>query len=403
MPSSAFASPDYLPGFVRSGTFVIPSVPNAVLQEKHTRERTGYLPVGTVVFVETCIQLNEDASTAALTDPKKTYCEIVSSLGVNGLVRRDKIKLLGDSKVGVAVGDKKVLIYPADATTPTGKTVSEFSRTDHWYVEIVGEKVPGFYDVLLPWTAKERAKWRDGRLAKKTVESGEVIVIDAAKLKARPVEFKPVTGTLVKKLQEKIGLPTSELLAKISKTIDKVAEDLRGVRNLQCIVDVKLVQELGLRIFGTGLGLVGTLNLFEKGHLYEIDTDFIMIDGRPRHTVISLKKVKCEVVLVPFPVWMTAMGLFVDRAPSLGNSILVINEKNLSGYGSGVIIPVDVSDTPPMFEIKDWYDYQRRLRLLRKNIPRSKLLKSLPSEEADIFLHFLLNKIAFFYPELLEK
>jgi len=374
-------------GFVREGAFVISREPNAVINGVPTRTKLGYLPVGSVVFVRNCFPVREGASQRGMIAPReRDYCDVTSEVGINGLVRKDLIQVIEERWVAIAIGDSEVLIRRKDLATK----LSSFSRTSGVFVEVIGRENPEFYRVRLPWS-----EGQEGFIEAADQERNLIRLLDGNSLDVAPVEFRSVRDYTTD------HLPTSYIAQKLDETVDRIAEELDVVENLECLVDLSIVGETGVRIFGNGLGLKGAVEFFSKGFMYDTDVDLMFRGRSPLLTFVTVKKLKCENNPLPHPATMTSLSLFVDRPPKEGNRVLWL--KGTEGGEDGAHIVVDVNDAPPMIKISNWYDYQRELTTLRRNVPGNVFLRSLEPSDREAVLHYMLSKAAFFYPTTYDE
>ena len=385
-------------GFVSMGTFVIERVPNQIRNGTNTRTVKAYLPVGTPVFLSDCdIPINEGASrlgtavtNVASSKQEHPYCDIVTSLGIDGLVRQGQVTRLEGNGVVVAIADTSI-----ELLSPTSdQSAGSFSRTYGAYVEVIGESTQ-HYDVRMPWSKPANLQ---GRLLKGSQEGeGRTYVhLDATAQFAVPVEFRSLTGEVYEQLQSVTGMPVSYLMNQLSRGLDSVASDLNGLTNLQCITSVDATVQAGVEIFGTGLGMQATTNLFPAGFKYEFGMDLMFANDQFLRTLITMKKLRCETILVPHPVEMTAFGLFGDRPPTDGNSFIFLNSNPES---TGLLAVPEEGVSPPMFRIRNWYEYDQRVADLRRSMTDNKWFRSLRPAERDVLLHYILEQVALFASE----
>ena len=383
-------------GFVSMGTFVIEREPNQVRNGKKTRTIKAYLPVGTPVFLSNCdIPINEGASRLktsvtnfASSSRVYPYCDIVTSLGIDGLVREGQVTRFEGNGVAVAIADTPIEVLSPTSDQPAGS----FSRTSGVYVEVIGDSTQ-HYDVRMPWSAPANMQ---GRLLKGSQEGRMYVHLDATAQFAEPVEFRSFTGEVYQQLQRVSGAPVSYLVKQLSRGLDSVASDLNSLTNLQCITTVNVEAQAGVKIFGTGLGIQTTTNLFESGFKYEVGMDLLFANNQFLRTLITMKKLRCETILAPHPVEMTAFGLFGDRRPTDGNSFIFLNSNPET---TDLLAVPDEGVSPPMFRIRDWYEYDRRTADLQRSMTNNKWFSSLRPAERDVLLHYILEQVALFSPE----
>ena len=376
------------------GAFVIEREPNQFRNGKRTRTVKAYLPVGTPVFFSDCgIPINEGAaletSVTNLASSSRVYpyCDVVTSLGIDGLVRQEQVTRLEGNSVAVAIADTPIEVLSPSSDQPIGR----FSRTSGVYVEIIGDSTQ-HYDVRMPWSTPADIQ---GRLLKGPQEERTYVHLDATAQFAEPVQFRALTGEVYEELQRVSGAPVSYPVNQLSRGLDSVASDLDSLTNLQCITTVGVEAKAGIDIFGTGLGIRTTANLFEAGFKYDVAMDLMFAGDQVLRTLITLRKLRCETILVPYPVEMIAFGLFGDRSPADGNSFLFISKPEATPL---IAVPDD-GVSPPMFRIHNWYEYERRIADLQGIMTNNMWFSSLRPAERDVLLHYILEQVASFSPE----
>ena len=372
------------------GTFVIEREPNQIRNGTKTRTIKAYLPVGTPVFLSDCgIPIKERASqpetaisNRASSRQEYPYCDIVTPLGIDGLVRQKQVTRFEGNGVAVAIGDTEIEVLDPSSDQPVGS----FSRTSGVYVEVIDESTQ-HYNVRMPWSNLP------GRLLKGSQEEPTYVHLNATAQFAAPVEFRSFTGAVNEQLQRVSSMPVSYLMKQLSRGLDSIASDLNSLTNLQCITTVDATVQAGVEIFGTGLGIQTATNLFEPGFKYELGMDLMFADDQPLRTLITMKKLRCETVFVPHPVEMTAFGIFGDRPPADGNSFIFLNSN--PEMVELLTVP-DEGVSPPMFRIRNWYDYDRRVAHLQHSMSSNKWFRSLRPAERDVLLHYILKQVAWF-------
>ena len=305
-----------------------------------------------------------------------------------GLVRQEQVTRFEGNGVAVAIADTPSEVLSLSSDQPVGS----FSRTSGVYVDVIGESTQ-HYDVRMPWSVPANVQ---GRLLKGPQEGRTYVHLDATAQFAEPVEFRSFTGEVLRGATAgSSGEPVSYLVNQLSRGLQSVASDLNSLSNLQCITTLNVEVQAGIEIFGTGLGIQTTTNLFEPGFKYEVSMDFMFANNQLLRTLIAMKKLRCETIFIPYPVEMTAFGLFGDRRPSDGNSFLFLNPNPET---TALLAVPDEGVSPAMFRIRDWYEYDQRIADLQSIMTNNMWFSSLPPAERDVLLHYILEQVASFSP-----
>jgi hypothetical protein len=184
------------PAFVRKGAFLLSPEPSVQRNGRWVHDLVGYAPVGTVVYVEEGSPSRELFNYGQ--DRYESYVAVRSDLGVPGLLRSDLKTDLGETQVLVPVGDRRIPIRTQGSTRYESRRLAEFSRSDGAYLVLVGDADSEFYDVELPWTAAEGRPADRGRLRRRWVDEGEVLLLSRdAVAPAPPASSEsPWSGTI---------------------------------------------------------------------------------------------------------------------------------------------------------------------------------------------------------------
>ena len=305
-------------GFVSLGTFVVEREPNQVRNGRRTRTVKAYLPVGTPVFLSNCdtfiregASLETSVTSLASSSRVHRYCDVVTSLGIHGLVRQEQVTRFEGRRVAVAIADTLIEILNPSSDQPVGS----FSRTSGVYVEVIGDSTQ-YYDVRMPWSEPANIP---GRLLKGSREGHSYVLIDATAKFAEPVEFGSLTD---EELPSVSRMLFSGLLDPLIKGL---TSELNHLTDLQCITTVSIDLQAGIEAFGTGLGIQTATNLFEAGFKYEIRKVGMFANNRLLRTLIAMKKNRCETVPSPRLAKMIAFGLFRHGPPEDGNSFIFLD------------------------------------------------------------------------------
>ena len=201
-------------GFIVAGAYVLETNPTHVIDNRLTYRTVAYLGVGKIVYVDSCdteISTRRPAVYGLSLDSQsgriETYCNIVTSSGIHGYVREDRVEYLGEEKIAIAIGESDIPVSHTLSVESSGRT---FSRTNGVYVVIIDESRNGYYEVRIPWSSDETG-WLS--LSEK---GSSYYVIDGTSRDVVPVEFEPFTDSVTQQIEALVGLPVEDILNEIS-------------------------------------------------------------------------------------------------------------------------------------------------------------------------------------------
>jgi hypothetical protein len=177
-------APDSGYAVVTQGAFLLSKNPEIPLQNPRFHSLEGYLPIGTVVWVDQDKKkiYNRDK------DRLEDYFFIRSELGYDGLIRKDLLVRFGDKPMAVPVGPRKVELYrkPYSETDKPDDCEQDdrcihFSRNDDVHLEIIeGKQENDYYKVMLyrHRHVRDYPMQEEGWISKNRVKYGSVKIVD---------------------------------------------------------------------------------------------------------------------------------------------------------------------------------------------------------------------------------
>jgi hypothetical protein len=137
---------------------------------------------------------------------------------------------------------------------------------DGKYLRVTDDKDDEFYTVELTWP-KGKSLPDKGKLRKKWVSSGEVLLLSSEKItpnvpriaagdQAQKDEY---LSKIAKKVQEAVGMRMEEVLS-----------FLKDLDSLQCMLSAEANADIGMKVFGAGLGLEFALKLKKEDRMYKL-------------------------------------------------------------------------------------------------------------------------------------
>jgi hypothetical protein len=382
------------PAFVKIGTFILSDEHLVKIGDRNYCKIVGYIPVGTVVYHD------PDKSKKVLFNKKKaryeTYIFVESDIGISGLLLED-IKVEIEQPVLIPVSNNIIPIQTSNSTKTDPKNLSAYSRSDGEFLVVLDDKDPDFYDVELPWTGTNDRTPDKGKLFKRYVEDGDVLHISPDTVKTQHPRIYNLTGT-----SKTIGLAEDDYLLtlahKIKNRVNEKAEDiyqfLKNLDALKCLVSTKGNIDIGVKVFGTGLGLSFAVDLKEKDRFYDFGTRIYYLGTQEYLKFITVKVIHCQ-DHIPY-----RAALFLLQKADL------TTVKRVSVWAKDIDRNLNLSHCPSiskddaarhMFSITGYESYHRALTFLETMAEQGGgYLSELNPYDCRVVLNIILSELAYF-------
>jgi hypothetical protein len=274
--------------FVTKGAFILSEKPMIWRSGRLVHELIGYLPVGTVVFFDDDTPIKKLFNWES--DQEEKYVFVETDLGIAGLLREDLKLNLEKTPVLIPVGNRRIPIYTSNSTKDKVQNLSEFSRSDGEYLRVIDDKDDEFYNVELTWP-RGKSPPDKGKIRKRWVSIGEVLLLSQETIKRNPprisggdqVQKDEYLAKIVQKVQDTVGMKTDEIMS-----------FLKDLDSLQCMLSAGAKADLGVKIFGAGLGLEFALNLKKEDRLYKLGQCTYYRGNEAYKRFIILKDIVCK-------------------------------------------------------------------------------------------------------------
>jgi hypothetical protein len=373
---------------VTKGAFLLSEKPTVWRGGRLIHDLIGYLPIGTVVYFD------GDAAAKKLfnweSDREEKYLFVETDIGIVGLLRENLKVHLEKAPVLIPVGNRTLPIYTPNSTKERLQKLSEFSRSDGEYLRVVDDKDDEFYDVELSWP-KDRFPADKGRIRKRWVAAGEILFLSKETISQKPprisrgdqVQKDGILMRIAQKVQNTAGLNVPEILS-----------FLNDLDSLQCMLSAGAQADLGVKIFGAGLGFDFALNLKREDRLYKIGQCTYSRNDQIYKQFFFLKDIVCK----------------DNRPHRLVN--FVIQEMDLDPAKRTVVsvedLPEDIKkewktsfqgkDAPKcMIRIEGYDNYSRVFSLFEKEADEGGgYLSTLNAFDRRILINLILSEIAYF-------
>lgn len=405
---------------VQAGAFVIPSsgLPWTDPEGRAAGKRIGYMRVGTVVKVGPCLHVNgpDDASTGQ-------YCDIRSETGVEGKTLKSSLHFLKRGEK-IAVARTEIKLYAPDNAA---KRRGSFSRNSHPVIRLNDswqDKEPGgLIRVSFPDSQGQSDTTIKQAILKEDLVNCYVIETPDNELNA-PVKYerqRSESGINIL-VGEKVSLwsikqatsnTASALASKVitelgwqndtedesKELIEKVFDvSVSTLDKIFCVSDIKADVSAGFDLLGNGLKISGSLPVYQKGKLFDIDVDVVEKSDVAKYWMVTTKTVVCEVgagVVDSRPKAVESVSVILIRKGPLSSAV-VLNTDGAKRYGLQIPSAVDDANTPRLFELDSFVDYNRALRYLKRQIVNSGVGDQINHKEMVILQHAMINKFAYF-------
>ena len=408
-------------GVISAGAFVIPSegLDWTDPEGRATGKRIGYMRVGTVVKIGACRHVNGASGSGG------TYCDVQSETGIAGKTHANRIFPLERGKT-YAVARKEIILYDRN---DKDRRRDSFSRNLGTIIEVVGdiETTPsdGNVDVIASYNLGIPDALTDLSIKKKHLTEGTYVISYAASGNGPPTKlagqfdatgkevlgggpvalwaFKPVAEgtmeTLVNKVVSDLGWksnPAEDAKELISTAFELVSGVLDRV---YCVAQINVDVSAGFKFFGNGLELEGSIPIYEKGKLFDIDIDVLEKDGRAKYWVVTAKTVVCQMgasLLDSMPQAVEAVSFMImQNLPHTGNAARLTRGMP-PRFGLTVPLAVDAENNPRLFEVSGFTNYMGARNLIMYSIAQSSMLELLDQSEREALAHALISKLGSF-------
>ncbi len=274
--------------FVTKGAFILSEKPSVWRNGRLVHDLIGYLPIGTVVYFKGDSPIKKLFNWES--DQEEKYLSVETDIGIAGLLREDLKVNLEKTPILIPVGNRSIPIYTSSSTKDRGQKLSEFSRSDGEYLRLVDDKDDEFYDVELSWP-KGKTPPDKGRIRKRWVSIGEVLLLSQETIQQRPPRISKDDSAqkedylvkIAQKVQDTVGMKMEEILS-----------FLKDLDSLQCMLSAGAQVDLGVKIFGAGLGLEFALNLKQEDRIYKLGHCTYYRGDEKHKQFITLKDIVCK-------------------------------------------------------------------------------------------------------------
>ena len=274
--------------FVTRGAFLLSQKPTVWRSGRLVHDLIGYLPVGTVVYFD------EGSATRKLfnweADREEKYLFVETEIGMAGLLREDLKVNLEKTRVLIPIGNRSIPIYTSNSTRDKVQKLSEFSRSDGVYLRLVDEKDDEFYDVELSWP-KGKSPPDKGKIRKRWVGIGEVSLLSQETIRQKPPRIlrddAAQKGEMLAKIAEKVK-------DAVGTKMEEILSFLKDLDSLQCMLSAGAQVDLGVKIFGAGLGLEFALNLKREDRIYKLGQCTYYRGNEKYKQFLTLKDIVCK-------------------------------------------------------------------------------------------------------------
>ena len=284
------------PAFVNNGAFLLSREATVLRNDRLFHDIVGYIPVGTVVYYDPAGHQKEMFNYDRSTFEKYRWVE--SDIGLAGLLRIDLKQDIEDD-ILVPVANRRIGIQTLDSTKYDTKKLSEFSRSDGVFLKIVDDTDPDFFIVDLPWTASEGRAPDRGKLFRRFVEDGELRrlspeTVETVYPRVYEKEKRHPAEPSVETEPEYLRDIAAAVAGKIDESADAVKLFLQNLEQIQCILSSDADLDLGVKIFGAGLGISFALDLKEKDRVWDIGSRTYYKGDRIYKSFVTLKAIACR-------------------------------------------------------------------------------------------------------------
>jgi hypothetical protein len=274
--------------FVTKGAFILSENPTIWKSGRLVHELIAYLPIGTVVYFDYNSAIKKLFNWES--DQEEKYLFVETDIGMTGLLREDLKVNLEKAPVLIPVGNRSIPIYTSNSTKDKVQKLSEFSRSDGEYLRLIDDKDDEFYNVELTWP-KGKSPPDRGKIRKRWVNIGEVLLLSQETINQNPphvsrgdhAQKDDYLSKIAQKVQDTVGMKMEEVLS-----------FLKDLDSFQCMLSAGAKADLGVKIFGTGLGLEFALNLKKEDRIYKLGQCTYYRGEEAYKQFIILKDVVCK-------------------------------------------------------------------------------------------------------------
>jgi hypothetical protein len=259
------------------------------------------------------------------------------------------------------------------------------------YLIVIDDQDPEFYDVELPWTATANHPPDRGRLRKRWVTEGEVRLLFPEALQQ---EYPRVSEGKQSQDDSYLARFAEKVRDTVGMDVGTIMSFLKDLDSLRCLLRAEADVDIGVKIFGAGLGLEFALALKREDRFYDLG-EIIYYQGNEVYLrFLTLKDIACK----------------DNRPHRLVN--FVIQEADLDPAKRTLVSIDDLPETikrewKPSFQGKeapkrmiriDGYDsYHRAFSFLeRESTEGGGYLSTLNAYDRRIVINIILTQIAYF-------
>lgn len=375
--------------FVIKGAFILSEKPSVWKNARLVHDLIGYLPIGTVVYFDPDAEMRELFNYDR--DMYEHYLFVETDIGLAGLLRNDLKVDLDETRVLIPVGNRRIPIRTQNSTKYHVRTLSEFSRSDGVYLTVLDDQDPEFYDVELPWTGTAQRPPDRGRLRKRWVAEGEALLLYPEAIQREHPRIsegnKAQDDGYLSRIAEKVR-------GTVGMDIATITSFLKDLDALQCMLSTKADADLGVKIFGAGLGLEFALALKDRDRFYDLG-ETIYYQGKEAYLrFITLKDIACKdnrpYRLVNFVI--QEADLDPDK-----RTVVSIDDlpQNIKGEWKSSLQGKEAPRR--MIRIDGYESYHRAFSFLeRESAEGSGYLSTLNAYDRRIMINIILSEIAYF-------
>jgi hypothetical protein len=374
--------------FVTKGAFILSENPTVWRNGRLVHDLIGYLPIGTVVY------FGDDSRMKKLfnweSDREEKYLFVETDIGIAGLLREDLKVNLEKTPILIPVGNRSIPIYSSSSTKDRVQKLSEFSRSDGEYLRLMDDKDDEFYDVELSWP-KGKSPPDKGRIRKRWVSVGEVLLLSQETIQQKPpriskddpAQKEDYLAKIAQKVQDTVGMKMEETLS-----------FLKDLDSLQCMLSAGAQVDLGVKIFGAGLGLEFALNLKQEDRIYKLGQCTYYRGNEKYKQFIILKDVVCKDHRPHRLVHFFIQEMDLDRAKRTIVSIEDLPEDIKKEWKTSF----QGKDAPKsMIRIEGYDHYYRVFSLFEKEADQGGgYLSTLNAYDRRVMINLILSEIAYF-------
>lgn len=377
-------------GVVTKNTFLLSRDANVKRENKYVYGLVGYLPIGTRIYIE---GKKRTVNNLSLGTPE-IYYPISSSIGIGGLIREDRIRLVTTNPIGVVVSSNEIALHHPDPKRGKWKKLLTMGKYGGDYLEILGNVEDEFYSAMLHRSVQVEGlpKSEPVRVWGELVKSGSIFIVNPANSYDAPVPV-PVWSDKKKIDLGMIDNLVEAIKEKLGDNIDDLKPFLTEFDGIQCLLSSDAKASLGFKLFGTGLSFDLKASFKEQDHMYRF-TRRQLTSGDKHETYTFLQNVSCEGSTPKRLQQLTIQeGVYnPDRRIRIELQDFKLSTEPWKTTLSG-------KDKPfRMIQIRGEADYFNALKFLDRQVAihDDSFISSVSPEKKEILLNAILREISFF-------